>query len=113
MKSILVRILSYSLGLYLTSQLVQGLYFDTNAAILLSAVVLAIVDAFIRPVLLVLTLPLNVLTLGLFTFVINGLMLKITAFLVAGMDVGGFWVTTFAALILTAISSIINWLISD
>lgn len=113
MKSIFVHLLSYSLALYLTAQLVQGLYFDTLGALILGAVVLSIVDAIVKPVLMVLTLPLNLLTVGLFTFVINGAMLKISALLVRGMDVGGFWVTTFAALVLTVISTVINWLISD
>lgn len=113
MKSIFVHLLSYSLALYLTAQLVQGLYFDTLGALILGAVVLSIVDAIVKPVLMVLTLPLNLLTVGLFTFVINGAMLKISALLVSGMDVGGFWVTTFAALVLTVISTVINWLISD
>ena len=113
MKSIFVHLLSYSLALYLTAHLVQGLYFDTLGALILGAVVLSIVDAIVKPVLMVLTLPLNLLTVGLFTFVINGAMLKISALLVPGMDVGGFWVTTFAALVLTVISTVINWLISD
>ena len=113
MKSIFVHLLSYSLALYLTAQLVQGLYFDTLGALILGAVVLSIVDAIVKPVLMVLTLPLNLLTVGLFTFVINGAMLKFSALLVPGMDVGGFWVTTFAALVLTVISTVINWLISD
>lgn len=113
MKSLVVHLLSYSLGLYLTAQLVQGLYFDTLAALVLGAVVLSIVDAVIKPIITILTLPLNFLTLGLFTFVINGFMLKITSLIVPGMAVGGFWAATFAALVLTIISGIINWLISD
>lgn len=113
MKSILVRLFTYSLALYLTSQLVQGLYFDTIASLIMGAAVLSIINALVRPALLILTLPINILSIGLFTFVINGLMLKITGLLVPGMAVGGFWVATFAALILTFISSIINWLVSE
>ena len=113
MKSLIVHLLSYCLGLYLTAQLVQGLYFDTIAALVLGAVVLTIVDAVVKPIVTVLTLPLNFLTLGLFTFVINGFMLKITCLFVPGMAVGGFWAATFAALVLTIISGVINWLVSD
>lgn len=113
MKSLIVHLLSYCLGLYLTAQLVQGLYFDTIAALVLGAVVLTIVNAIIKPILTILTLPLNILTLGLFTFVINGFMLKITSLIVPGMAVGGFWAAIFAALVLTVISGIINWLVSD
>lgn len=113
MKSLIVHLLSYCLGLYLTAQLVQGLYFDTIAALVLGAVVLTIVDAVVKPIVTVLTLPLNFLTLGLFTFVINGFMLKITSLFVPGMAVSGFWAATFAALVLTIISGVINWLVSD
>ena len=113
MKSLIVHLLSYCLGLYLTAQLVQGLYFDTIAALVLGAVVLTIVDAVVKPIVTVLTLPLNFLTLGLFTFVINGFMLKIPSLFVPGMAVGGFWAATFAALVLTIISGVINWLVSD
>ncbi|MEE0434495.1 MAG: phage holin family protein [Peptococcaceae bacterium] len=113
MKSLIVHLLSYCLGLYLTAQLVQGLYFDTLAALVLGAVVLTIVNAIIKPIITILTLPINVITLGLFTFVINGFLLKITSLIVPGMDVGGFWTATFAALVLTVISGIIDWLISD
>ena len=113
MKSIIVRILSYSLGLYLTAQLVQGLYYDTVGALIFGAIVLAIVDSIVKPVVMLLTLPINLMTIGLFTFVVNGLMLKITAMIVPGLDVGGFFVTVFAALVLTGISTIISWIISD
>lgn len=113
MKSLIVHLLSYCLGLYLTAQLVQGLYFDTLAALVLGAIVLTIVNAIIKPIITILTLPINVITLGLFTFVINGFLLKITSLIVPGMDVGGFWTATFAALVLTVISGIIDWLISD
>ena len=113
MKSLIVRILSYSLGLYLTAQLVQGLYFDTLSALIFGAIVLAIVDSIVKPVVMLLTLPLNLLTIGLFTFAVNGLMLKITAMIVPEMDIGGFFISVFAALVLTVISTIISWLISD
>ena len=113
MKSLIVHLLSYCLGLYLTAQLVQGLYFDTLAALVLGAIVLTIVNAIIKPIITILTLPINVIILGLFTFVINGFLLKITSLIVPGMDVGGFWTATFAALVLTVISGIIDWLISD
>lgn len=113
MKSFVVRLLSYALALYLTSFMIRGIYFDTTAAIILAAMVLSILNAIVRPVLLLLTLPINILTLGLFTFAVNGLMLKITGFLVPGMDVGGFWVAFFGALILTVISSMIDWLIGE
>jgi putative membrane protein len=113
MKDILIRLFTYALAMYLTAHLVNGLYFDTFWSLIAGAAVLSIINAVIRPIFMVLTFPVNVMTIGLFTFVVNGLMLKITSFLVPGMAVGGFWVATFAALILTVLSSLISWLVSD
>ena len=113
MKSFIVRLGAYSLALYATSYMVEGIFFDTIAAVILAAMVLSILNAIVRPILLILTLPVNLLTLGLFTFVINGFMLKITAFLVPGMDVAGFWTATLGALILTVVASIIHWFIRE
>lgn len=111
MKSFLVRLGAYAVALYLTSQMVRGIYFDTVAAVVLAAVVLSILNAVLKPALVILTLPINLITLGLFTFLINGLLLKICAYLVPGMAVSGFWTAVLGALILTVVSSIITWLV--
>ncbi len=113
MKSFIVRLGAYAVALYLTSLMVQGIFFDTVAAVVLASMVLSILNAILRPILIILTLPVNLLTLGLFTFVVNGFMLKITSFLVPGMAVAGFWTATLGALILTVVSSIITWLIGE
>lgn len=113
MKSFIVRIGAYAVALYLTSLMVEGIFFDTIASIIMASIVLSILNAILRPILIILTLPVNILTLGLFTFVVNGLMLKITAFLVPDMAVSGFLTATIGALILTVTSSIITWLIEE
>lgn len=86
---------------------------DSFVSVLLAAIVLGIINAVIRPIFMVLTLPVNVVTLGLFTFVINGLMLKLTSMGVAGFEVSGFWAATLGALVLSVISTVLNWLIVD
>lgn len=113
MKSFAVRLGAYAVALYLTSLMVQGIFFDTVASVILAAMVLSILNAILRPILMVLTLPVNLITLGLFTFVVNGFLLKVTAFLVPGMDVAGFWTATLGALILTVVSSVITWLVEE
>ncbi len=113
MKSFAVRLGAYAVALYLTSIMVQGIFFDTVASVILAAMVLSILNAILRPILMVLTLPVNLITLGLFTFVVNGFLLKVTAFLVPGMDVAGFWTATLGALILTVVSSVITWLVEE
>lgn len=74
-------------------------------AALAAALVLALVNVFIRPVVMLLTLPLNFMTLGLFTLVINALMLYITAYWVGGFALAGFWQAIFAAMLISVVSS--------
>jgi putative membrane protein len=87
---------------------VSGIYIA-----LITALLLGLVNAIIRPILLVLTLPINILTLGLFTWVINGLLFWFVASFVAGFSVAGFWNAVLGALILSAGSWLINKLLED
>ncbi|MFP4200935.1 MAG: phage holin family protein [Bacillota bacterium] len=75
-----------------------------SAGILLAAAVLGVVNAIIRPVLLVLTLPFNLLTLGLFTLVVNALMMQLTAAIVPSFSVAGFWWALVAATLFSVMS---------
>ncbi|MDI7247635.1 MAG: phage holin family protein [Bacillota bacterium] len=80
---------------------------------LVAAFVLGIVNALIRPVLIILSLPIQVLTLGLFTFIINGLMLWLVARLVGGFYIAGFWPAVLASILLSVGSSILSFLVRD
>jgi putative membrane protein len=73
------------------------------------AVVLGLVNAIVRPILVVLTLPLTVLTLGLFYFVINGLAFNLAAWLVPDFNVAGLWAGILAALVVSVVSWVISW----
>ncbi len=77
----------------------------TLIAALIAAIVLGALNLFIRPILLVLTLPINILTLGLFSLVINALLVMFASYLVPGFVVGGFWTALLFALVL----AVINW----
>lgn len=107
MKSFIV----YLLSLYATSILVEGLYFDTTISFLLAAIVLSIFNAVIRPIMMFFTLPINLLTLGLFTFVVSGTMIKLTSLVVSGMSISGFWTAVISALVLSVINALLSWLI--
>ena len=107
MKSFVV----YLLSLYATSILLEGLYFDTIGSFLIAGIVLSIFNAVIRPVMLLFTLPVNVLTLVLFTFVVSGTMIKLTSLVVDGMSISGFWTAVLAALIISVINSVLSWLV--
>jgi len=101
----------YLLSLYATSILLEGLYFDTIGSFLIAGIVLSIFNAIIRPVMLLFTLPINLLTLGLFTFVVSGTMIKLTSLVVDGMSISGFWTAVLAALIISVINSVLSWLV--
>ena len=113
MKHLIVKILVNGIALMATAAVIQGIYADSFVSVLLAAIVLGIINAVIRPIFMVLTLPVTVGTLGLFTFVIKGLMLKLTSMVVAGFEVSGFWAATLGALVLSVISTVLNWLIVD
>jgi putative membrane protein len=79
----------------------------------LAAFILGIVNALIRPILIVLSLPIQLLTLGLFTFIVNGFMLWIVSGIVQGFYISGFWPAVLASILLSIGSSIISWVVQD
>ncbi len=100
------------LGLLLTAYLIGGFEVTWLGAIV-GSVILGIVNAIIRPVVVLLTLPINVVTLGLFTLVINGMMLWLTSAVVKGFDIHGFGSAILAALVLSIVSFFASLLIKD
>lgn len=108
---ILIRWVINALALYATAWLLDGVHVSGFGAALVAAAILAIVNVVIRPILILLTLPVNILTLGLFTFVINGGMLLLVSRVVRGFEVSGLLTAVVASLILTVISAILNALI--
>ena len=109
MLNAILKLLISALALYLVTRLYGGVSFEpgsTWVSIVIAALVMGIVNALVRPVLLLLSLPVNILTLGLFTLVVNALMLMLVAALTA-LNVSGFGGAFVGAIILT----ILNWLI--
>ena len=94
MKGWIVRWILNGIALLLTASLISGIELSGFFAALFAAFILGIVNAIIRPVILLLTLPINIITLGVFTIVVNGFMLKITSTVVNGFTVTGFWSAT-------------------
>ncbi|HMM21001.1 MAG TPA: phage holin family protein [Selenomonadales bacterium] len=102
MKKIIFRLLANAVLLYAATFFVPALRLDGPPAFLLAGFVLGLVNLLVRPVLLFLTLPLNLLTLGLFTLVVNTWMLMLTDSLVDSMTVGGFLPALLTAVLLAA-----------
>lgn len=105
----------FSRWLFNALALIVVMYFglisaDTIWTVLVAALVWGLLNAFVKPVLVLLTLPLNILTLGLFTLVINGFLLALTSMLVKGFEVGDFGRTVLAALIVSLVSFLLSWM---
>ena len=99
MRGFLVRLVITALGLWVADQLLPGITITGTGALIVSALLLGLVNAVIRPILLVLTLPLTVLTLGLFILIVNGISLGLVAWLVPGFHVAGLLSATLGAII--------------
>jgi putative membrane protein len=106
MTGILLRGAFAAVGLWIATFFVTGLHFDTPATLVIAGLVLGLVNALLRPVLVVLTLPITLVTLGLFLLVINAAMVAFVAWLMPGMHVAGF----LAALGTAIIVSVVTWL---
>jgi len=113
MRGLAIRWITTAFALWLTSLIVKGITVDGIVPLFFAAVVFGIFNAILRPLVLVITFPINLITLGLFTFVINGLMLKLTGDVVRGFSVQGFWSAVVGALLLSAISFALNLFIND
>jgi len=106
--SFLLTWLIAALSLLITAYLVPGLEFDNFIAAAIAAVVLGLVNAIVRPVLLLLTLPITLLTLGLFLFVVNAFMLWLTGLLTPGFTVAGFLPALIGSIVLTLVSTLLS-----
>lgn len=113
MNGILFRWLTLTAGIVLTSYLLDGIHIDGFLSALLAAAMLGILNAFFRPIALLLTLPINILSLGLFTFIINALMLKMASGIITGFEVVGFWTAIFGSLLISVVSWLLNSFVND
>ncbi len=113
MRGVAIRFFVTGVAVLLAAQLVDGIHIDGMMAGLAAAVVLALLNALIRPLLYLFSIPFIVLTLGLFMVLINALLLELTAWLVKGFTIDGFWPAFWGALIISVVSTILNLLVSD
>lgn len=104
MQSFVVRALIAALGLWVADGLITGIHFDSGAWLVVAAAVLGVLNAVVRPLAFILTLPITIVTLGLFLLVLNAGMLALAAWLLPGFHVTGFWPAFFGALIVSLVS---------
>jgi putative membrane protein len=111
MPGFVVRALIAALGLWLASRLVPGFRIEGTGTLILAAFLLGVVNAVVRPLLVVLTLPLTIVTLGLFLFVVNAATVGLVAALLDGFTISGFWSAVFGAVIVSFTAWVASWYI--
>lgn len=105
---LIIRWILLALTLLFVAWLLPGVHLAGFSSALWAALVIGIINVFIRPILMIITIPINLLTLGLFTFVLNALLLMLTAHLVPGFVVEGFWWALAGSLLISFVSVFIN-----
>jgi len=109
--TIILRWVINALALLAAAMIIPGFHVESFYVALIAALVLGLVNALVRPIVLILTLPITIITLGLFTFVINAGMLWFMSTMVKGITIDGFWVAVLAAIFLWAVGVVSNWFI--
>ena len=104
----MLRVVTVALGLWLATKLVSGIEVREGWTLLAAALLLGIVNAVVRPIAIILTLPLSIFTLGFFLLVINAAMLGLVSWLLDGFEIAGFWSALFGSIII----SVTGWLAS-
>ncbi len=107
-KKFLIRWLINTVAILIVAKLLKGIIIDGVVAAFAGAFIFGIINSFIRPALVILSFPLTILTLGLFTFVINGLMLLLSAAVIPGFVISGFWTAFLGAILISIFSAIIS-----
>ncbi len=113
MRGLVIRWLVSAAALYLTSLVVRGIEVQGVGSLFFAAATIGILNAVVRPLILLLTLPLNIVTLGLFTLVVNAAMLKLASEVVRGFEVHGFWSALGGWLLLSLFTFLINIVIGE
>lgn len=106
--NLLIRFLLNGLAVFLTAYLLPGVNVDGYGTALIVALILSIVNAIVKPILILLTIPITIVTLGLFLLVINALLILFVDYLVAGFAVDGFWWALLFSLILSVFNSLFD-----
>jgi len=113
MRKFILKWAASTAALAAAAWVVKGIVIDSGWALLGAALVIGLLNAFLKPIVVLLTLPLNILTLGLFTFVINAIMILLTSEVVKGFTVNSFWAALIGAIVMSVVGFILNLFIGD
>ena len=100
----IIRVLIAALGLWFATEWIAGINVSTPTTLILAALLLGLVNAIVRPIVILLTLPATLLTLGLFLLVVNAAMLGLVAYFLPGFSIEGFWPAFWAAILISVVS---------
>jgi len=113
MPKFLIRVLAAGAGFWIASRIIPGVHVGGVGALLLAALMLGVINAVVRPIIVLLTLPITVLTLGLFLLVVNGFTVWLVTRFMPGVHVHGFWDAMLTALVISMVSWIAGALLED
>lgn len=113
MTGFMLRAVIAAFGLWLATRWIDGFAIDNSMTLLIAAAVLGLVNAVVRPIVIVLTLPISVVTLGFFLLVVNAGMIALVAAIVPGFDIQGFWDALWGAVIVSVTGWIGSWFIGS
>jgi len=111
--TVLINWIVSAIAILITAYLLPGVMVDGFGSALIVALVLGILNALVRPIFLALTLPINLLTLGFFTFIVNALLVMAAAAFVPGFSLSSFWLAVIFGIVLALITYILNWIVPD
>jgi putative membrane protein len=111
MLGFLIRAVLVALGLWLATAWVPGVFIEGPATLLLAGILLGVVNSIVRPIAILLTLPMTIVTLGLFLLVINAAMVALVAWMLPGMHVAGFGAAFWASILVSVVSMIGSWFV--
>lgn len=106
MLGFIVQAVVTAIGLWASAKLVPGVEFTSTGSLIAAAVILGVVNAFVRPLMVILTLPLTIVTFGLFLLVVNAAMIGLTAMFLGGFVVDGLWAGIGAAIV----TGVVSWI---
>lgn len=104
----IIKWLLFAMALILIAKIVPGIRVESYTTALIAVIIIGIINIFIKPIISFFAFPLNLLTLGLFTFVINAGLFALSAYFVPGFHVGGFFAALFGSILFSIFSMIIN-----
>lgn len=112
-KGLVIRWLILTVAIMVTSYMLDGIRVSGFFSALLAAAILGVLNTLFRPVLIILTLPINILSLGLFTFVINAMLLMMVSGVISGFMIKDFWSALWGSLLISLVSALLSSFISD